>query len=203
MATITLNSALTAISAQQKSTSITPSDVEHLLSTVNGTTFANFTSVTDVKTAAAHKSINIKKVTVANVQLFNGIKDFTNVWEAAVKRSAEKLGVSSQADIDNFSTQDTYYSHTNCFSVVKHKEKDEYYLYAIYNGASSAYVINGELVDKEVVAQYLTPSAAKELLNPSDTVVNKANNVEHKVVIRTPKLSNIVDITASKQNITI
>lgn len=203
MATLDLAFALNAISQQANNTQITPADIEQLLNNVAGTTLANYTTVTDVKLAAKHKAVIIQKVTVASIQLFNSIKAFDTVWKAAVTRSATKLGISTKTNIDDFKVSDTYYAHTNCFSLCKHKENDTYYLYAIYNKSKSVYVMDGQIVDKQTVASFMTPSAADALLNPTPVTHNVTNDVVHDVIIRTPKLSSVVRIAADHQQLVV
>lgn len=174
--------------ALQARTAITAEQVEALLG-LKSVTFAGITYVTDVATAAAHKAKSIKKVTKANVQLFSNIKAATQVFANAVKRSA---------GVADFQQQDNYYQHLACYSLVEHKTNGKLYLYAIFNSADSLYFIDNKLASKPQVAQYLTPSAASKLLNPSDVVYNKANDVEHDVQVRTIALANIVSITANK-----
>ena len=158
-------------------------------------TFAQVQYVTQVKTAAKHKHVNITKHTTANVQLFSNINSFTNVYANAVKKSA---------NVNNFVTSSTYYTHlANCYSIVQHKVKQAMYLYCIYNNAQSVYYINNVQATKQQVAQYLTASAAKQLLNTSTATHNVTNNVTHNVVVRTIALQNIKSITANKQTITL
>lgn len=170
--------------------------VAALLNNVS-TTFAQIGYTTQVKTAAAHKAVNITKVTNANVQLFSNIKAATSVFANAVKRSAAKLGDAVEA----FQVSDTYFEHTDCYSIVQHKTKGTMYLYCIYNKAKSEYYINGTLSTKAEVAAYLTPAEAKKLMEPSKVVHNKTNDVTHDVVVRTIGLDNITSIKACKEQL--
>jgi hypothetical protein len=151
-------------------------------------TFAGIHYTTKVATAAKHKTIEILKHTNANVQLFNNINEFTNVYENAVNRNLAKAG-----NTEEFTAQTNYFEHTDCYSIVQHKSKDAYYLYAIFNNAHSEYFIDGMNATKEEVAMYLTPSAATQLLNPVKP--------EHNVIVRTIGLDNIESITANKQTV--
>ena len=191
--------ALQAIALHNSGTRITPQHVSNLLAQVRGTTFAKITQVTKVALAAAHKAKVINKVTEASVQLFNNLNEFTSVYANAVKRSASKIADNSTAAIEAFEAQSNYFEHTDCYSVVKHKTQDKYYLYAIYNTAQSVYVCDGIELSKAEVAQYMTPSGAKGLLEPSATVLNVGAGVEHSVTVRTVGLENIVSIIAQKQ----
>lgn len=156
-------------------------------------TFAQLVYVTNVKTAAKFKNVNIVKTTTANVQLFSNIKQ-ANVFKNAVQKNA---------NVANFNVSSNYFTHTNCYSIVKHKIKNLLYLYAIFNNVSSVtYTINNVTATKQQVAQYLTASAANKLLNSTSATHNVTNNVTHNVVVRTIALQNIKSITANKQTIT-
>lgn len=166
---------------------ITALQVQAVLASTKGTTFAEIDTDTEVKPAAANKAHTIRKLTTANVQLFNGIKDY-EIYAKAVKRSA---------GVDNFVQSDNYFEHTACWSVVKHKSKDAYYLYCVYNGAKSHYTIDGVAATKEEVAALLTPSAASAMLAPRASVHNVRNDVEHDVIVRTIALANVKKIKAA------
>jgi hypothetical protein len=156
-------------------------------------TFAQLDYATTVKTAAAHKHVNIVKHTSANVQLFANINAATNVYANAVKRSA---------GVDEFTTNSAYYTHdANCYSIVTHKTSNKQYLFCIYNTAASTYTIDNVAATKQQVAKYLTPSAAKQLLEPASATYNATNNITHNVVMRTISLDNINSITAAKQTV--
>jgi len=170
--------------------------IKALLNNVS-TTFAQVGYSTKVNTAAAHKAVSIVKVTNANVQLFSNIKAATSVFANAVKKSAAKLG----EEVQSFQVSDTYFEHTDCYSIVEHKTKGSLYLYCIYNNSKSAYFINGAPATKAEVAAYLTPSAAKALLEPTKVVHNKTNDVTHDVVVRTIGLDNITSIKACKEQL--
>ena len=165
--------------------------IKNLLATAS-TTFANVNFTTTVKTAAAHKAVVIKKTTNANVQLFANIKAATNVFANAVNKNA---------NVQNFVASSNYFKHTSCYSIVQHKTNNKFYLYAIFNAASSTYTINSVAATKQQVAQYLTASAAQKLLNASSSTYNAKNNVTHSVTVRTIALHNINSITANKQTL--
>lgn len=162
-------------------------------------TFAQLVYVTQVKTAAAHKHVNVQKVTCANVQLFANIKAATQVYANAVKRSAASIAQDPSA-IASFTAQSNYYAHNAaCYSLVQHNTNNKQYLYCFYNNAQSYYFINNVLATKAQVAALLTNSAAQALLNPSATVTNKTHNVTHSVVVRTIALASLCSITCNKQ----
>lgn len=193
----------TVVAQQTTSKHITANDVTNLLVNVKGTTFASMITVTKVALAAAHKAEEIFKVTAAQVQLFNNLSEFTNAYSNAVKRSAAKDASNDTAAVENFQVQDSYFFHTDCYSVVQHKtDASKMYLFAIYNGAESVYVHNGVIVTKEHVATFCTPSAAKQMFSDG-TVHNVANDITHSVAVRTIGLNSIVELKAMKQTLTV
>jgi hypothetical protein len=193
------NEALQAIALHNSGNSIRKEQVSDILAATRGTTMASIVQVTKVALAAKHKLINIKKVTEASVQLFNNISEHTSVWANAVKRSASKNSDNDAANIEGFTAQSNWFEHTDCYSIVKHKSKEQYYLYAIYNKAAAVYMLDGVEVSKDEVAAYMTPAAAKELLEPYDATLNVTHDVLHTAVCRATALENIVSIVANKQ----
>ena len=183
------------------SPSITGNDISNLLSNVHGTTFAEVVFMTDVRTSAAYKNEQVKKVTTANVQLFNNLNEFTNAYSLAVKRSASKIESNDTANVENFTSQGNYFEHTDCYSVVEHKTSRKQYLFAIFNNAKSEYYHNGGLVNKESIGVMLTPSERKRFFNGSREVYNVANNITHSVCVRTVALENIIGIKAKGQTL--
>jgi hypothetical protein len=193
-----------AIALQSSGNAITASDVEQLLANAHGTTFAQIVQVTPVPLARAHQGTPIFKMTVANVQLFNNLKAFSDVYTAAVKRTAEKLGVSDPRKVEDFEKSDNYFEHTSCYSVVAHKlHPEKKYLFAIYNNAESVYLYGGAIVQKSAIVPFLTPSEAKRLLNPNNEVHNVTNDVTHTVQVRTVSLQNIVSVRAMGQQLSV
>lgn len=186
---------------QQTQQQVIAQQIQAMLANTS-TTFAQIQYTTQVATAAKHKHVNITKVTNANVQLFNNINAFTNVYANAVKRSANNIQQAQNANVNAFATQQNYFTHTQCYSIVQHKTNNNLYLYAIFNNAKSIYFINNVQSTKQQVAQYLTASAAQALLQQNNVVHNVTNNVLHTVHVRTIALQNINSITACKQNIT-
>lgn len=194
----TLQQALTALAQHASYNTITEQQIIQLLAS-NTATFASIVYVTQVATAAAYKQHTIQKVTKANVTLFNTAHDYT----AAVQRSAQRIAENNTADVQQFTAQSNYYEHTNCYSIVKHKQNSKLYLFANYNSANSLYFVDGAQATKQQVAQYLTPSAATKLLQDNSVVHNVTHNVLHTVHIRTVELANIVSITANKQQLVV
>lgn len=165
-------------------------------------TFASIAYTTQVKTSAAHKTVNIQKHVVANVQLFANIKQATQVFANAVQKSAAQYEQNDTANIAAFTQQSNYFTHTNCYSIVQHKQNNNLYLYCIYNSVTSAtYTINNAAATVQQVAQYLTASAAAALLQNNNTVTNKTHNIQHDVHVRTIALANIKSITCNKQTV--
>jgi hypothetical protein len=166
-----------AMSLLSNNVRITAADIEQLLQNTRGTTFAQIVQVTPIPTARAHQGTSIHKMTVANVQLFNNLKEFSDVYIAAVKRTAEKLGVSDPRKIEDFQKSDNYFKHTSCFSVVQHKEDNEKkYLFSIYNNAQRVFLYRGQIVQIASVLPFVTPSEAKKLMNPNSEVYNVTND---------------------------
>ena len=181
---------------------ISAAQVQALLANIS-VTFAQIAYVTQVQTSAANKALNVQKVTCANVQLFANINAFTSVYANAVKRSAAQHSSNEEANIAAFAAQSNYFTHTQCYSIVQHKQSAAQYLYAIYNNASSVYFINNAVATKQQVAALLTASASAKLLQASNTVHNVTNNVTHNVQVRTIALQNIVSIHANKQALSV
>lgn len=197
-----LQTAQRALALKLQNTPINEHQVALLLEGVQGTTFASITTVTDIKTSAANRNRHVQKVTQANVQLFNNIRDARNVYTAAVKRTAENLDNDPQK-VEDFEASSNYFQHTDCFSIVKHKQQDKYYLWTIYNSADSQLFIDGIQADKLAVAALMTASQAEALLNPRKETVNKTNDVVHAVVVRTIAMNSIVEIHAQRQQLTV
>jgi hypothetical protein len=200
---LTLVQAQQALQQHANANTISAQQIEQMLQNVRGVTFANIAYVSKVATAAAHKLQNVQKVTVANVQLFNNLQAFTDVYTNAVKRTAAHIADNTAAAVQGFEKQDNYFMHTQCHSIVQHKTNGKEYLFAIFNNADSMLFINNNVATKQEVAALLTASAAKELLAGSNVVHNKANNVMHTVQVRTIALANIVSVTAAKQSLTV
>lgn len=165
------------------------------LITKNSATIANISYVTQVKTAAAHKHMQIVKITKASVMLANNLQAFTNMYLNKVQKTAT-------TNASNFVTAPAHFTHTACYSVVHNANLNTYYLFALFNNNSKSIYVNtanNAILTKQQVAQYLTASAAKQLLQSNATVHNKTNNITHSAIVRTIKLANIVSISINKQ----
>lgn len=175
--------------------------IQQVLGTAS-TTFAGIVYNTEVKPAAANKHRQITKRVRANVQLFANINAFTDVYARAVKRTAAKIADNDTAAVDGFQAQSNYFDHTDCYSIVKHKLHDRFYLYAIFNSADSEFFIDGQTASRQEVAALLAPAAARDLLSDNTVVHNKTHDVLHTVKVRTIALDNIESITAQRQTLT-
>jgi hypothetical protein len=203
MHTLKLQQAIAAQALHGNNNTVTAQQVAALLANTS-VTFANIQYVTTVQLAAAHKLQNIVKVTSANVILCSNIKAQTSVYANKVKKTAAAIASNNAADVAAFTAAANYFEHTACHCIVQHKQHaSKQYLYAIYNNAQSMYLHNNNVVSKQHVAQYLTASAAKTLLQESNTVHNVTHNITHSVQVRTIALSNIVQIKARKQLLTV
>jgi hypothetical protein len=129
---------------------------------------------------------------VADVTLFASAD--SDMYLKQVKASAKEVGLSDKKDIKNFEVSESSYFHTSVYSVVQNKVTGKQYLYAHYEGAKSEYFIDGVVASKQEVAQYLTPSEAKKLLDDSGIVYNATNDVHHAVIVRTIALENVKSI---------
>lgn len=173
---------------------ISASDISKALRA--GTNFADIQYCIELNTSAANRAVKIRKAVRCNAQLFASIKDY-DLYRKQVLRSANKL---SESEITDFVVSETYYEHTDCFSIVQHKkDAAKQYLYAIYNRAESVIFVDDVESSKEYAASFMTKSDAAKLLNDSKLVYNKTNDVTHDVTLRTVTLSNIVQLTVNKQ----
>ena len=199
---LNLATAQAALTAHATNSTISAAQITALLAN-KSTTFAQIVYCTNVATAAKYKAVKITKVVSANVQLFANINAATSVFANAVKRSAAQIASNNASAVANFTAQQNYFTHTNCYSIVQHNSNSNLYLYAIYNNANSMYFINGEQATKQQVAQYLTASAAQQLLAATNVVHNATHDITHTVQVRTIALQNIVSITANKMQLAV
>lgn len=176
----------------------------HIIGALDGkaSTFAGIDYITKIQTAAKHKGVHIQKYTTANIQLFSNLKEANKVYTNAVKKAAGKINENDATKVAEFTSQENYFNHTNCFSLVAHKVTGKQYLYAFFNNAESIYTINGKIADKEQVAEYLTPSARERLLGDG-IVHNKANDILHTVQVRTIALENIVELRTNGRTLKV
>jgi len=163
-----------------------------MLNQISGTTMATVTYTTEQPVSAANRKagVRISKQTVASVTLAGKLNPDTNVYENAVKRTAEKQD-NDPADVAAFQAGPAYFEHTpGAYSLVTHKTNGTRYLQLIYNRAGSQFQRDGKYLTREEVAEYCTPSVADKLLNGDKTVENKSQNVTHTVHAHTVKLRN-------------
>jgi hypothetical protein len=181
---------------------LTKADMSTLMNIANvdKNTKAVVTYTSNVKTAspknnakvAANPTVSIQKYVVANVTLFNNADNDTYIKQ--VKQSAKEVGISTTQEIKQFEVTEPAYFHTDIYSVVQNKVTGKQYLYAHYEGAQTEYFIDGVLATKAEVAEYLTPSEAKKLLDDSGIVYNATNDIYHAVIVRTIALENVKSI---------
>lgn len=203
MHTLTAQQAQAAILLHANNNVVTAQQIANLLQNVS-VTFAQITYVTQVQLAAAHKAQNIQKVTTANVILCSNVNAHTSVYANKVRKTAAAIACNNAQAVAAFTAQQNYFTHTNVHCIVAHTQHaNKMYLYAIYNNASSVYMHNNAVVSKQHVAAYCTKSAAAQLLQASNIVVNKTHNIAHTVQVRTIALSNVVSIKARKQLLSV
>jgi hypothetical protein len=173
---------------------ITASQIVQALRTVKGATFATLTQASQVKTAAAHRSQNIYKITVQNVTLCNSD---ASLYSNAVARETEQAFTAMPSNYDMIN---------NSYSVCSLKSNPaKHYLRAIVNKCLQVayYCANtNAIVSKADVAPYLTNSAREQLLNPSTSTHVAHADVVHTVTARTFALQNIYSINVNKQSLT-
>lgn len=189
------------INAQNNAQQIAQNNAQQIAQLLSNAsvTFAQIVFVTQVQCAAKHKNERIYKVTSANVMLCANVNASTNVYARAVRKSAKKFTKNEANAIQDFAVQQTYYTRTQCYSIVQNNKTTQMYLQAFFNNAKSIYLHNNVQVNKQYVAQYMTPSAANALLNKTNVVHNKANNITHDVCVRTIMLQNIISVKARKK----
>ena len=180
-------------------------DVQNILrNTV--TTFAHVVQATPVKLAAKFskgpEKRNICKLSTVNVVISSSHATYEN----AVKNSAPKAG----ADADKvaaFKPQAAKFTRdADCAALAVSNNKGlpmlVYMTYPNPRSAGKRYFIDAdtnELMTAEQVAELMTPSAAKQLLEPSTTQHNKKYDIEHTVNTRSVYLHNVVKVIANKQ----
>jgi len=157
----------------------------------NADTPVVLTTATRVKTAAAHKDVELYKVSKARVLLpANG-----DTYVRMVKESAAALG-SQEENVQAYTVGESPYQHTDVYPVCELKSTPEKkYLYAIYESTTApVYLLDGNEISKDEVANYLTASEAKKLTEESVITENKTHDIKHSVVVRTISLGNVVSI---------
>jgi hypothetical protein len=146
----------------------------------------------EVKTAAKFKNdFVIEKYVCAVVTLFGQPDETTPVYQDLVRQRG------SGENAENFeASKKTFFEHDeNFYSLIHHKTTGKAYLYCIFDDTlSTDFFVNGSPASREEVAEYLTPSEAKKLLNPPEFVKNVSQDVEHDVIVRTISLENVISI---------
>lgn len=190
MDSLTVAQAVSAVETAQAGKTITPLLVESLMGEHD--VRAELLTAAPVKTAAAHKDVAIYKVSKSQVILPISGQTYVNM----VKESAAELG-SETENIDNYTTSDTYYQHTDVFPVCESKkDNSKKYLYCIYQDTVSPVYIRGDQeMTKGEVAAYLTAGEAKKLLGSKTQVTeNVSQGISHNVTVRTVSLGNVISL---------
>jgi hypothetical protein len=136
------------------------------------------------KPAAAYKDTVLEKHTVAVVQAGVNYANLSSVKDAIAAGERGEVGELpwGQWYVDPL-TKKSWFPH-----VIEHKDNLYLRLYpsqANNHIPKSVYYVNGEVVDKTKFAEYLTPSEAKKLIDPSE---------EDRPACFTIKADNILDI---------
>ena len=202
MHTLTVAHAQQAMLLHSNNNVVNAQQVQTLLANAS-VTFAQVLYVTRVQTSAANKAQNVCKVTSANVMLCANINAQTQVYARAVRKSAAKFAQNNAANVQAFVAQQNYFVHTATHCIVQHaKHAAQLYLYCIYNNAQSMYMHNNVQISKAQAAAFCTASVAKTMLQ-NNVVHNVTHNIVHNVRVRTITLSNIVQIKARKQVLSV
>ena len=172
-----------------------------LLADTKGATIGNIEILTPVILSASNKKAGNTafKSTTGSVMLFNNLKDSTNPYVNRVLRTMKP----AEGFNGVWVKKETYWHHTDeCYSLAKHNTAETYYLALHWNSKSSVhFFLNGKPSDRVTIANLMTPSGAKDLLDTSGTVFNVTNQVEHDDFVRIVKLENVVSLHANKQAI--
>jgi hypothetical protein len=146
---------------------------------------------TRVKTAAKHKELNLIKISSIVVELNKNSVYAEKVINTGLKNDNNADKVESLLD---FTAQKSIYNHDDdCYCIMEKNGVE--YLYCELKTSIPFYFLDDVEINKTDVAQYLTPSDSKKLLEPKTHVVNVGNmGIEHDVKIITPKLSSIQSI---------
>ena len=166
------------------------------------TTFAHVVQATPVKLAAKNKARNIMKLSAVNVMIATSAETYAR----AVKNSANKQG-SDAEKVDNFQAQEAWFERDqNCAALGVGKKNGSpvliYMTYPTPRNTGKRYFIDAdtnETMTAEQVAELMTPSGAKQLLDPATTHHNKTHDIEHTVSTRAVYLHNILRVVANKQ----
>lgn len=166
------------------------------------TTFAHVVQATPVKLAAKNSERNIMKVSTSNVM----ISSSHDTYERAVKNSAVKAG-SNENKVAEFKPQKAWFTRREDCAALATANKNGlpvlvYMTYPNPRNAGKRYFIDAdtqEMMTAEQVAELMTPSAAKQLLDPPATQKNVKHDIEHTVGTRAVYLHNVLKVIANKQ----
>lgn len=175
-----------------------------ILNAVSGSTIARIDYTTLVATAAKFKAVKIEKNTVASVILFGSQKAAMSAYERRVRKTATEIADNNAQAVDNFELSDNWHCADGAYSIRKHREKaDKHYLFPMFCRPSIVhYTIDGKPATRLDVAEFLTPSARKTLLDNTGIVENKKNGIKHKAIVRTIDMANINQVKIKKMILT-
>jgi hypothetical protein len=167
--------------------------ITETLNQTNGSTICRLQYTTTIKPAAKHKAVNIQKTTIASALLFGKVSAYANAYKRRVQKTALEIEGNNQEAIDNFEvSQNWHVPSERAYSIRLHTGKGTKYLYPMFCGHSkTVFTIDGNPATREQVAEFLTPSAAKDLMNTSGIVTNKKNGIKHRAIVRTIGIENI------------
>lgn len=182
--------ALLAIEQVSAGNGIKETDIAPLIN--DSDALCEIVTASKVKTAAAHKDLNIYKVSKSQVLLpISGDTYRDLVRESALANGAE------QESVDNYVVGESPYQHTGVYPICELKSNPEKkYLYGIYGvGTAPVYMLDDTVLTKEEVAGYMTAGEAKKLLDETPAVTeNKTHGFKHSVAVRTVSLGNVISL---------
>lgn len=167
--------------------------IADLLASHKGSTIARIEFTTDVKTSAKFKAVDIKKTTTASVLLFGSVKAYTNAYKRRVQATARIIDGNDMQAVDNFEVSDNWHvASESAYSIRLHRDKGTKYLFPMFcKPSKSFFTIDGKPSTRLEVAEYLTPSEQKKLLDDSGIVENKRNGIKHRAIVRTILFANV------------
>ena len=153
------------------------------------------TTVTKVPLAAKHKALDIKKISISLMNLPESSDVYTDLVIAT--------SIANGTDVDEankFEPSKSRYTHTECYPMCDNIKGDTQYLYGFssksdqFDTVSPVYVMDNEVISKDDIIQYLTPSAARVLSESNNIVENKKHDIKHSVFVKTIKLENVKEV---------
>ncbi len=165
-----------------------------VLENTRGSTIARLSSTTLIKPAAKFKTTVIEKTTVASVLLFGTVSAYKNAYKRRVKKTALLIDGNDKQAIESFELSDNWHVQADTAYSIRKKKDDNgsRYLFPMFcKTGESSFTIDGKPATREQVAEYLTPSVARDLLDTGGIVENKKNGIKHSAIVRTIGMDNI------------